>query len=128
MAVRTLSLDRKPLVSQQPLLAFDPPGVAGQSGIRANNAMTRQHNRNRIERVCSSNGAIRCRLSKFRRQLAVAHRRSHWNSAQRPPDLLLEGRTPSTHRDSVQAAIIACEIVANAAAEAIWIFFPFQVD
>src|SRR5438270_134791 len=90
--------------------------------------MARQDNGDWINRVRSPNGTRSARPSKLLCQAAIGHRRSRWNSAQRGPDLLLKGRASCAHRDGVQAAIIACEIGKDLAAEAVRICCPYQVD
>src|SRR5438552_15239826 len=89
-AVRSASLQDDELVLQlysisfvlqQPALALDPSAVAGQGSVRADNTMTWQHNWNGIEGVRSTDGTVRGRLAKFRRNFTIVDRRSRWNGA-----------------------------------------------
>src|SRR5437660_9401554 len=128
VAVHPLLLQAISLVSQQPVLALDPAGVAGQRGIGTHDSMTGQDNCDWIECVCPPNGTISRWPSKFCRQVAIGHRCSRRDSAERGPDLLLKGRASCAHRNGVQAAIIACEIGTDPAAYAIWVCGLYQVD
>src|ERR1700675_481224 len=97
-------------VLQQPALSLQPAAIFDPRAVGADQAMTGDHYADRIGAIGVADRAHRVGCVKFRRQRAIAHRRSGGDFWQRVPDLLLEWRAGHAPSDRGQASEIAFEI------------------
>jgi hypothetical protein len=85
-------------VREQPALALDTASIAGEAAVRADDAMARHDDADRIVSVREPDGARRIRRTDAPRQFAVRRRAAELDFAQRAPDGALEVRTAKRQR------------------------------
>src|SRR5690349_21493231 len=100
------------LVLEQPALARQAAAVAGQRAVRADHAMARHDDADRVAAVRQADGARTVRAADALGQLAVALGRAIRNVEQRAPHALLEFGADRVERDR-EAAQLAGEVRAQ---------------
>src|ERR1035441_1642304 len=108
------------LVVEQPALTRESAGIAGQRRVGADDAMTRHHDGDRIQRIRVADGA-RVGSAHLRRELTVAPGLAVRNRPQRIPDPALVGGPARTDGQRVDGSEIAAEIAFQQSGGAKWI-------
>src|SRR5436305_7997535 len=87
---RNRSAKRVAFTFQQLFLAFESPTITAEALVFAYNAMTRNHERDRIRRTCASDCTDRARFAERLRHVAVRNCLSIGDRAQHLPNLALK--------------------------------------
>jgi hypothetical protein len=97
-------------VREQPALAVESPGVAGETAIGAHHAVAWHDDADGIGAVGVRDRPDCVRTSDAPRELAVRQRRPGSDPSQLPPDPALELRSSGLDRDGVQRTEVAGQV------------------
>ena len=97
-------------MTKQPPFALNAAAIPGKACIRADDAVARNHDRNRIGAIGKANSASGVRAPKLSRQRAITQRRPRPNAAQCRPDLLLKRRASCRNRNRIDRGQVSREI------------------
>src|SRR5579872_275117 len=106
---------------QKPPLPVEPAAVPRQTPVRPNDAVTRQHYRDRVLSVRQTNGPACLGTADARRHFAVGCRAARRNRAQFVPHLALEWCAAGCDFDFFYRREVALEVPVEQCAVAKWI-------
>jgi hypothetical protein len=95
------------LMNKQPALPADPAAISGETSIRTDDAVARNHNGNRVCAIGQANSTDRFRAPQLPRQRPITQRGSRSDRSKCRPNLALKGRASGRHGNGVDREEIA---------------------